>query len=108
MVIDSSHLYSKEESAKVVSSLLVAMNTPLALFPPNPQARRKERSHGRLGKFKVLAEREFLSLYVIEFAKSILPISVARKQIVGFFYQYATKFLYRIPGRFVKKKNEKW
>ena len=56
----------------------------------------------------MLAEREFLSLYVIEFAKSILPISVARKQIVGFFYQYATKFLYRIPERFVKKKNEKW
>ena len=27
----------------------------LALFPPNPQARRKERSHERLGIFKVLA-----------------------------------------------------
>ena len=27
----------------------------LALFPPKPQANQKERSHGRLGIFKVLA-----------------------------------------------------
>lgn len=28
----------------------------LAIFPPNPQGERKERSHGRLGIFKTSAE----------------------------------------------------
>ena len=66
----------------------------------NPQGERKERSHERLGFFKTSAKREFLSLYVIEFAKSILPISVPCKQTAGFAYQYATKKMYRIPERF--------
>ena len=32
---------------------------------------------------------------------SILPILMSRKQTTGFTYQYATKFLHRIPERFV-------
>ena len=32
---------------------------------------------------------------------SILPILMSRKQTAGFTYQYATKFLHRIPERFV-------
>ena len=35
----------------------------LAIFPLNPQGERKERSHGRLGIFKVLARnRESMTL----------------------------------------------
>lgn len=71
-------------------------------FPPNPQGKQKERSHGRLGKCTKQLKRGKREQSVVRTKKSILPISIPCKQTAGFAYHYATKNLYGISSRFVQ------
>ena len=74
----------------------------LQSFRPIPKASKKNAAMSDQKKTRSNSKKGKRKQSVARARKSILPIPMPCKQIIGFTYQSATKFLYRISSRFVQ------